>query len=229
MGRLILLLFLMANVFSFAQTREYKLQDGTKLIIPDFDNVLLLDGTKAVDIHTPKGRAYTFLIIEYKDTTNAKILELRPKEMPIVLKEVVNDHDPRIVYSASWQKYKGLAWTKKFLNDDVNVTYGIGANADFIFTGRRVEVVAEKCDNHSSFKVDILKGSEVLFTSNVDLYLSTGGTATNQCPAGVVGVVYTSPDLPRDTYGVRVTFNSRDISTVPKKDSGVLDGFKVYE
>lgn len=218
----------LTSCISFGQTKEYTLSNGNKLLVPDFDNVLLIDGSEPVEIQIGKGTAYKVLIVEFSDTLTRKSIVLTPTVPAPVFKEFVNDHDARITYT-SWSKYSGLSWTQKFFNNDVNATYTLGASINYTFTGRKIEVIMEKCDNHPTAKVELTKGTQVLDTQVIDLYLGTGGTATNACPAGVVQAVYTSQDLEPGTYGIKVTLDSQDLTKVPQRNSGVFDGFKVYE
>jgi hypothetical protein len=146
-----------------------------------------------------------------------------------ILKTTINDHNNTITYSNGWVKAAGQSWTEKFNNVDVSYTYTVGSSATMSFTGRRVEVIAERCDNHTPVKIEISKGTEIIDTKIIDTYLNTGGNANNVCPAGVVSTIFISDILQHDTYSIKVSLESKDMTKIPARDSFVFDGFKVYE
>lgn len=148
---------------------------------------------------------------------------------PVITTTRINDRDlTKVTYSGSWTPASGASWTQKFHNNDVTYSVTPGGVATLNFTGTKVEIVAEKCDNHGVARVQILKGATVVQTQDVDMYKNTGGTASSPCPNGEVASIFTSNDLPQDSYSVRVTFLSTDLTKVPRRDSMVFDGFVIY-
>lgn len=161
-----------------------------------------------------------------------------PGPTPIVLKEHVNDQGSTIVFDPGWQKIPpdpAAQWLEKFFQKDVTITSSTGVWASYPFRGKRIELIGEKCDNHGKAKVEVLKGTTVVKSQVIDMYQATTdaagnpATATNWCPAGVVTAIFSSGDLPLDDYVIRWKFDSNDLTKVPRRDSMVIDGVKVYE
>lgn len=161
-----------------------------------------------------------------------------PGPTPIVLKAHINDQGSAIVFDPGWQKVPAnpsMEWLDKFFQKDVTITSTTGVWASYPFRGKRIELIGEKCDNHGKAKVEILKGTTVIKSETVDMYQQTfdaagnPATLTNWCPAGVVTALFTSGDLPLDDYVIRFKFDSNDLTKVPRRDSMVIDGVKIYE
>lgn len=157
---------------------------------------------------------------------------------PVVLREHVNDQGSTIVYDPGWQKIipnPAAQWLDKFFQKDATLITVTNVWASYPFRGRKIELIGEKCDNHGKARVEILKGTTVIKSEVVDMYKETfdaagnPATLTNWCPAGVVAPLFTSEDLPLDNYVIRWKFESNDLTKVPRRDSMVIDGLKIYE
>jgi hypothetical protein len=253
-----LLLFLVTCYVQFGMAQDTV---GTKYINTRPENMTLKDGRRLALVDewwkylqivnqenveqtytVRRGSVGLFILIQPPDTVNTwemdVVLRKRGVVTPppqIVLKETVNDRDARIKYSTGWNESGvGASWATKFNNGDVKFTYQVGATASFDFTGKRLSVIAEECDNHSNVKIEILQGATVVKTASVNTYRSTGTAAmpasnANQCPAGVKAIIYTSDDLQQGNYTARVSLESVNLTTVPQRNSFVFDGFLVYE
>lgn len=153
----------------------------------------------------------------------------------LTLKESVNDHDPRIIYGLGWTKHSGTAsWITKFKDSDVSLTYTVGAKGSLQFTGKKVVLIGEKCDNHGLTRVEISQGNTVISSTVVNAYKSTGtaanpATATNWCPNGEKTTLFTSDQLPQGTYTINFSMESVDLTTVPRRDSFVFDEIQVFD
>lgn len=209
---------------------------------PDVAGDILHPGVPIIPVQPALGKAYLFkyekgtaiLPETVPDGTWILIKFNKPgadtTEVPApALKETISDHSDSISYTGEWKKAANASWTQKFDSKDVTYTFELGASFSYTFTGKRVAVIAEKCDNHGSVKVDIIKNGVVIQSTTVDTYKDTGGSAASACPAGVVEPIYTSILLPQGEYTVRGTFVANNPAAVPVKDSFVFDGVKVYE
>jgi hypothetical protein len=146
----------------------------------------------------------------------------------------INNNNNSIAYSAGWNYASGTAaWLQKFPSKDVHYTTTRGSSFTYQFTGTKVSIVAELCDNHGIARVQVLRGTSVMQTAEVNMYKSTGtttnpATQTNACPNGERAVIFTSNEFPKDNYSVRVELFSTDTAPVPDRDSMVFDNLVVY-
>lgn len=222
------------------------LKDGSRLSLLDewWKYLQIINQVNVEQTYTVRRNSVgLFILIQPPDTINTwemdVVLRKRgtvdPPPPQIVLKETVNDRDVRVKYSTGWNESgAGAAWASKFNNGDVKFTYQVGATASFTFTGKKISVIAEECDNHSNVKIEILQGATVVKTTSVSTYRSTGTSSmpasnANQCPAGIKAVIYTSDVLPQGTYTARVSLENVNLTTVPQRNSFVFDGFQVFE
>lgn len=155
-----------------------------------------------------------------------------PPPPPVESSVEINNTNSSMVYSAGWNP-SSAPWTQKFLNGDATWTATRGATVSYNFTGTKVAVVAEVCDNHGIAKVYILKGATVIQTAEVNMYKSTGtatnpATQTNACPNGERAVIFTSNEFPKDNYWVRVELFVVDTAPTPDRNTMVFDNFIVY-
>lgn len=220
---------------------QHTLKDGRILVILDdlWKNTQLVPFENKQRFLLRKGSVALPIMFELPDTVNAWIVDVRftryapnqpPPPDPVT--RIVNDQGSTITYSANWfpvPASTNAGWIQKFNNKDVTYTVTVGAAATYVFTGTKVDVIGEMCDNHGIAKIDILKGTTVVKTANADMYKNTGGSGSNACPNGEKTIIYSSGDLPKDTYTVRVQFLSADLTKTPRRDSMVFDGFQVYE
>jgi hypothetical protein len=179
----------------------------------------------------PGDTAYYFkapdgVIVEATLTFKVKGTQPPP---PVETSVEVNDNSTAITYSANWFYASGSAgWLQKFPSKDVHYTVTAGSVATHNFTGTKVAVAAELCDNHGVARIQVLKGTTVLQTQDVDMYKNTGGTGTNACPNGERAVIFTSNEFPKDNYTVRVSLLSVDLTKVPRRDSMVFDALTIF-
>jgi hypothetical protein len=153
---------------------------------------------------------------------------------PVETSTEINDNNAAIAYSAGWNYSSGTAnWLQKFPTKDVHTTTTRGSSFTYNFTGTKISVASELCDNHGVARIQVLKGTTVIQTANVDMYKPTGtatnpATQNNACPNGQRAIIFTSNEFPKDNYSVRVELFSTDTAPVPDRDSMVFDNFIVY-
>lgn len=146
---------------------------------------------------------------------------------PTVADGVINDN--LFTYSANW--FYSPNFKPNFQDGDAHFTITDGALATYEFTGSQVQVIAEKCDNMGTARIRILSSAAaVLQNTTVNLYNDSDGTDLDPCPAGVLGVVFTS-----SAFGggmctdctVEISLDAQDLTTTPDRNALVFDGVVV--